>query len=937
MRRLLGHWGVAYTLALCGGVVFAPLDGVTQSAAASEGPTIGQPVELTPDAENIKDWEMTADGSWMVWEDETATGDVLWARSTDGLGAPVRLTPPAAHAVEVDAWELTPNGEHVVFLADSGADGAFAWRSVEIEAGVASVEQLSAEADRTDFNSWEVSPDSSHLVFRSRSAPNSWSLVSAPVAGGPAVVLLPALAAGRSAHEFDIAADSSRVVFTADYATDDVRDLYTTPIAGPADAMVAFTAMSGALDAWNPAVSSDSQWVVYELHSGPDNPVAILSVRISDGEIRPIKNHGACCAEITAVTPSADGPDRVVYRRTGAAAVSGDAEMWSAPVDDSQAPIRLNVDNAHPQEVRNEYVAGDALVYQSDEREPGVLEVFEAPLDAPSESRRISLPLGAGESVAPLVFTPLGGPASTVGYRIETPSGSYVPELASTEAGVLAERVALPPVPYWGRARLSPSSDALIWESVDPVASEASMWLTQLEGPAAGESTELTAGLVGVASNARTEIIETSHGYAALFDLEMPAGSRVWRVDVRQPSAPGDPGDPGDPGAPGDPGGDVLVPVTPARLWDTRNELTVDGLFRNTGRVGAHEVSSVQVTGRAGVPAGAIGAVVNLTVVGPDGPGHATVFPCGDVVPNASVANYVAGDVLAANVYVALDAEGRVCVSSFAATDLVLDVNGYMPAESPIELFTPARFYDSRQQENAVTIDGVGQGGGRIAAGHTVEVPIVGRGLVPADAHTAFVSVTAVAPDDDGYLTVFPCGDRPPTSTVNYAAGQTVPNGAVMRLSDDGTICVFTLAETDLIVDVGGALAVETDRLVTTVPVRLWDSRPGGESVDGGNSGSPGRLGAEETVELEVAGRGPVPADATAALFNITIVNPAGITYATLFPCGDRPIASNVNLATAGANRANNALTLLSPDGTVCVFGKDASDYVLDLTGWTTE
>jgi hypothetical protein len=69
----------------------------------------------------------------------------------------------------------------------------------------------------------------------------------------------------------------------------------------------------------------------------------------------------------------------------------------------------------------------------------------------------------------------------------------------------------------------------------------------------------------------------------------------------------------------------------------------------------------------------------------------------------------------------------------------------------------------------------------------------------------AVLNVAAIAPDGPGYLTVFPCGpDRPGSSTLNFAAGEVVANGATIRLAANGTVCVFTNQAMHLIVDVTG-------------------------------------------------------------------------------------------------------------------------------------
>lgn len=369
---------------------------------------------------------------------------------------------------------------------------------------------------------------------------------------------------------------------------------------------------------------------------------------------------------------------------------------------------------------------------------------------------------------------------------------------------------------------------------------------------------------------------------------------------------------------------DAIIATDPARYWDTRaGQTTADGQLSGTGRLSAEATFPVQIAGRGDVPADAVGVVANLTVITPDGPGYATLFPCGGAVPVASHLNYVAGDVWANNAVVPLNDAGQVCVFTKAGADYALDVNGFVPAGSQLVGLTPTRFLDTRTTGSAVPAEGV------------VEVQIAGVGDVPADAAAAIVNVTAVTPGGPGYATVYPCtAERPNASTLNYFAGQVVPNGAIADLSDDGSICVFTKAASDILVDVAGYLPPDAEGLTAVSPERLYDSRAGSTTIDGVNAGDPGRLAAEGIVEIQVAGRGSVPADATAALFNVAVVLPDGPGYLTLFPCGERPTASNLNHSTGGALRANNALTALSDDGTVCVFAKSATDVVLDLTGW---
>ncbi len=52
---------------------------------------------------------------------------------------------------------------------------------------------------------------------------------------------------------------------------------------------------------------------------------------------------------------------------------------------------------------------------------------------------------------------------------------------------------------------------------------------------------------------------------------------------------------------------------------------------------------------------------------------------------------------------------------------------------------------------------------------------------------------------------MFPCGTTPPNAAnVNYIGGDVAANAVLAKIGDGGKICVFTLAETDLIIDVNG-------------------------------------------------------------------------------------------------------------------------------------
>jgi Repeat of unknown function (DUF5650) len=374
-----------------------------------------------------------------------------------------------------------------------------------------------------------------------------------------------------------------------------------------------------------------------------------------------------------------------------------------------------------------------------------------------------------------------------------------------------------------------------------------------------------------------------------------------------------------------------VVSLTPGRLADTRaTGSTVDGQFAAGGKRAAGSVLELPVAGRGGVPANATSVALNVTAVGPDGGGFLTVFPCGVGQPNASNVNYKTGQDIANAVVTAVGAGGKVCVATSAATDLIVDVNGAFPIDTTISTATPARAHDSRA--TGATVDGVEQGGGRVAAGSTTTVRVAGRAGVPTDARAAIVNVTADATDAAGFVTVFPCGTaKPNASNLNYPTGGTVAGLSVAKLGADGTICVFTSAAMQLIVDVTGYVPSTTTYLGRD-PSRFLDTRSAGATVDGQSVGA-GVRPADSTIEFTVPGRAGLSATTKTAVLNITSTGSQAAGFLTVYPCGTpRPTASNVNYQ-AGTDIANTVITAVGTGGKVCVYTSSPTHIIADLNG----
>ena len=112
--------------------------------------------------------------------------------------------------------------------------------------------------------------------------------------------------------------------------------------------------------------------------------------------------------------------------------------------------------------------------------------------------------------------------------------------------------------------------------------------------------------------------------------------------------------------------GATYVPLTPARLLDTR---VGNGL---SGKFTANTPRTFQVTGRGGVPANATGVTGNFTVTNQTAAGAAFLGPNSTASPATSTLNFPLGDTRANGVTLALGAGG-----TLSATYL------YTPAPPP--------------------------------------------------------------------------------------------------------------------------------------------------------------------------------------------------------------------------------------------------------------
>jgi len=128
---------------------------------------------------------------------------------------------------------------------------------------------------------------------------------------------------------------------------------------------------------------------------------------------------------------------------------------------------------------------------------------------------------------------------------------------------------------------------------------------------------------------------------------------------------------------------------------------------------------------------------------------------------------------------------------------------------------------------------------------------------------------------------------------------------------------------------VSGTVAVpEVGFRAVPSPVRLLDTRSGSKVGALNGSGS--------AYELQVSGRGGLPSSGVAAAaLNVTVVDgeASGGGYVTVYPCGTRPDASNLNFV-AGQTIPNSVIAPVSSSGKVCFYVYGRAHLLADVSGY---
>jgi len=288
----------------------------------------------------------------------------LFSVPLDGSSPAQQLSAPLAPGNRVFSFRITPDGTRAVYLTTNS--GLFV---VPVD-GSLPAQNIGGAPHDLRFDLWGIDPTSTHLAYVRQRAPSSLELLSVPLTGGPNLRLDPAQVSG-TVHDFRFDPAGGQVAFRVALTSSAPTQVAVVP-----------------LDRSRPAVLLDA----------PAHPGSSASEYEFAGE-------------------------RLAF--VADAFVDERHELFSAPLDGSDAPVRLSgplVPEGNVIDLESSS-DGNLVVYRADQATDGVYEYFGVP-SAGGGWFPINEPLPPGPSVVEVREHGFSAPARRVVYKTFDESNS---------------------------------------------------------------------------------------------------------------------------------------------------------------------------------------------------------------------------------------------------------------------------------------------------------------------------------------------------------------------------------------------------------------------------------------------------------------------------------------------------------------------------------
>jgi Tol biopolymer transport system component len=337
--------------------------------------------------ERIVDMQISPDGTMVVYRLNQVIARVVELYAAPITGGPaIRLNAPLPNNRAVFDYAFSPDGATVVYRADQFSAGVPELFSVPIGGGAAVPLNAPLPEGGQVSGQYQVSPDGARVVYLAQQErPGVNELYSVPIGGGTPAALSRPLPEGASVRSFRLSADPNAplAVYLADQNTAGVTELYAVPVGGgdPVRLNPPLSAPYFVSDDY--ALSPDGARAVYMAQQESAGVTELFSAPIGGGPVARLNAPPGAGGDVVAFQISPNpAVARVVYQADQD--TDGVTEIYSAPLDGSVDPVRLNAPIAAGGGVA--FLAfvispdGERAVFQARERAGGSFDLFSAPI-----------------------------------------------------------------------------------------------------------------------------------------------------------------------------------------------------------------------------------------------------------------------------------------------------------------------------------------------------------------------------------------------------------------------------------------------------------------------------------------------------------------------------------------------------------------------------
>ncbi len=376
------------------------------------------PVELVPAIPGVflNGRRFTPDGRYIVYI-PASVQDELYSVPIDGSAAPARLNGPLVANGDVQEFAISPDGRRVIYLADQDLNSVDELYSVPIDGSLPAIKLNPTLSGDRRVQGGDVLPGSRRATYvADQDLAGAFELYSVPIEGEqPPIKLNRPLPPGGNVLAAAGTADGNRVVYFADQDQNNRPEIYGVASDGSSGPVKLNHPLGPGSRIVTHQLSPDTDHVVYRASQGTASAlysVSTLQGREATQLTGPITDFGGFMI-------SPDG--WVVYQ----ARVEDVPELFSVPIDGSQEAVKLNGPLAEPHgAVQVGFLIssdGERVVFRADADVFGVHDLFSAPIDGSEAAVRLSPPMSEGQVVADVSAVEVSSDGTRAVFRVDVP------------------------------------------------------------------------------------------------------------------------------------------------------------------------------------------------------------------------------------------------------------------------------------------------------------------------------------------------------------------------------------------------------------------------------------------------------------------------------------------------------------------------------------